>query len=120
MNIEIEQLKAAAAAAIKKAEEISKTLSDPATGTLDERWEKFRVIAPHMPCNAYGDGDIALLGRNVSLYDDFYIERYETTDYEDMWTLVKERIGDKWTQEQADVWREATLVSGYGSFTNSW
>lgn len=94
------------------------------TKPLEERWALFEECsaAGLLGKATYGDGFIDTLNRNGTLYDDFYIERYQTVDYTDMYKriLEDEDEEDEYPQEAIDAWREAVLASGKGSFTYDW
>lgn len=95
---------------------------------LDERWEAFEILVNGSVLTStelYGDGFIDTLRvegkRELTLYDDFYIERHETTSY----TRFLERILDVFQGDGLDMlslakWKEKVLASGYASFTFDW
>lgn len=87
---------------------------------LDERWQAFMSLPPDtLPTQGYGKGFVHLLDDNLTLYDDFYIERHETTAYADMF----ERIEDgevEVADEALAKWKEQVLASGYQAFTHDW
>lgn len=98
-------------------------VNDGGLNTLDKRWRAFTIISKQvkMPCKTYGDGFIDILSDNGSLYDDFYIERYQTMDYVNMYESIQEKLEEgEYNQENVDEWREAVLQSGYGSFIHDW
>lgn len=92
---------------------------------LDERWTAFQrlmTLAP-LKVQSYGDGFVDWLGDNLTLYDDFYIERHETVMYVDF----LERITDEYFSEKRPIspeniaeWKEQVLQSGYGGFKFDW
>ena len=70
----------------------------------------------------YGDGFVEYLNEGFTLYDDFYIDRYETKYYSAMWDRVEKELipTGKVTQEKADEWREKVMEAGDGSFRYDW
>jgi hypothetical protein len=89
--------------------------------SLEERWQAFEAVAQFLPEESYGDGNIDALDDNLTMYDDFYIDRRETTTYPEMYVRILELAEDReYEQEQIDAWREVVLANGYGSFTYDW
>lgn len=96
---------------------------------LDERWDVYKVLVKKniiIETESYGDGFIESFlesssGRELTPYDDFYIERYETTSYTSLWDRIKDRVDqDVITAESADRWREKVLASGQAGFRYDW
>lgn len=95
---------------------------------LDQRWDRYTELVQSGAFNRndpYGDGEIDTLGTNMTLYDDFYIERGETTNFIDMYERVmeaEEEYDEVLFAAQANItkWQEAVLASGYSSFTYDW
>ena len=91
---------------------------------LERRWELYEYLAKNgflVKEDGFGTGYVNLLDCS-SLYDDFYIDRYQSVSFIDMYNdRIQERLEDEeLTQEQVDAWREAVLASGYSSFTYDW
>ncbi len=80
------------------------------------RWEIFEKSYSLLDNKAYGDGFVEILGKNITLYDDFHIDRNQTTSYLDLFADIVERG----YIENLDEWKELVLQSGYGSFTYDW
>jgi hypothetical protein len=107
---------------------ILEQLKDPSI-PLDERWKAYTdlVKAGVLDNNEiYGDGFVDTLGENLTLYDDFYVERHETRDFIDMYDHIMESDGDYQKELVAAretnlaAWQEEVLASGYSSFTYDW
>lgn len=88
---------------------------------LDERWEAFIKISEKvkLPIQSYGDGFVDYLGDNMTLYDDFYIERHQTVKYVDMAEQFDE-LETEISAENIAEWKEKVLQSGYGAFIHDW
>lgn len=90
---------------------------------LDERWSVYTdlVTADILTRDElYGDGQIDTLG-DFTLYDDFYVERYETKKFIDMLEVIDEKLDDELiTQENFVLWKEKILSNGYASFKYDW
>lgn len=98
---------------------------------LDERWEAFEILVNGNVFNkieTYGDGYIDTLvrvdGKESTLYDNFYIERHETTKFPDMLEKILEPAWKtnemEYTPESIVKWKEKVLASGNSGFTNDW
>jgi hypothetical protein len=98
---------------------------------LDTRWEAYTILVKGNVLTAkesYGDGFIDTLdvGRELTAYDDFYIERHETVKFLDMYERFGEweagAYGNKVppTPESVIAWKEKVLASGYASFRYDW
>jgi hypothetical protein len=93
---------------------------------LDDRWKTFTVLskADLLPTASYGSGFIEeCFGSKFCIYDDFYVERYQTVKYVDLYDTMTSReveVTERLTEEMRDKWRERVLVSGFGSFTHDW
>jgi hypothetical protein len=95
---------------------------------LDERWELYSLIVNKgvlLKNNPYGDGELHILGNNLTQYDDFNNDRYVTVKYTDMYQEIVE--ADEAYQEclaaakeNLPAWQEHILASGYASFTYDW
>lgn len=98
---------------------------------LDVRWDIFLEAGPEiLGVTTFASGHIDALAPDLSVYDDFYIERHETSMYKDMYESMMEDL--KWSQTFPDVespkvatwnidaWREAILNDGFAGFTYDW
>lgn len=88
--------------------------------SISRRWEAFTKVARHMPCQRYGDGFVNLLDGDLTLYDDFCIDRYQTTNFEKMLMKINESSERVYPDAAVTAWKEAVLASGYGSFIYDW
>ena len=68
----------------------------------------------------YGDGYIETLGTSYTLYDDFYIEKHETSTFIDILDRIKESDTLSPSEESIIKWKEEVLASGFASFTYDW
>jgi len=98
--------------------------------SLDERWNTFTLLVEKnilVNENPYGDGYLSeTFGyNNVSLYDDFNMDRHETRTMIEIW----DRIIDPYYEDtmcaytdpvKRDQWRERVLASGFSGFENDW
>lgn len=95
-------------------------LTNPAYD-LEDRWQLYlQIVNNNLLDNIelFGDGFIDTLGGNLTIYDNFYAERYQTVEYFDMWdTILEDEHG---TSETRDEWREKVLASGYSGFKYDW
>ncbi len=98
--------------------------------SLEERWATFLECEQLLDIHGWISNSMDIL--SDCLYDDFYIERRETTMYKD----IDERLCDNRTPEgsepdeytqpwdemytKRDEWREAVLAEGYVGFTYDW
>lgn len=91
---------------------------------VNDRWEVYSTVVDRNILKnneIYGDGHIDILSsdREITLYDDFYIEKYQTESFTSMYAKIPE-LDDDLDQDVIDEWREAVLQSGYTSFTYDW
>lgn len=100
------------------------TLKNPSID-LDDRWEAFTLLVENGVLNdikSYGDGFMYTLehgsGRELTLYDDFYIERHETTLYTDLFEQIQEEPEIEWSTVLK--WKEKVLESGFAGFVYDW
>lgn len=92
---------------------------------LEERWGVYKVMCRKrilVANDIYGDGYVDELsahdGTEPTIYDDFYIERYQTEQYVDLYDSI---IDDgAYTSESIAAWQEKVLASGKSSFTYDW
>lgn len=99
---------------------------------LDSRWYFYDLLVKAgvlREIEAYGDGFLDTLNKNMTLYDDLSYERHETVKYLEMYERIQDNFGDEnawnepWksvTQETVDAWREQVLASGEAGFTYDW
>jgi len=89
---------------------------------LAERWEVFKE-APgsfknHQNYIVHFDSEKLMPGGEVSWYDDFYLEKYETMD---MFSFVEDRLVDEDVEAGiVDAWRQEILRMNLGSFKFDW
>lgn len=97
--------------------EIYKATTDKSI-PLDERWELFRNARNCLLCDEYSTGFTELLHCDDLINDLIRYQRYHYADmYDNLLGNLEE--GDI-SQENLDIWREAVLSFGYGSFTYDW
>ena len=96
---------------------------------LDERWDAFtKLIDANIFVHEAGSGSGYLdevFDRNqVSLYDDFHMDRGQTKTFADIWEQMTDEFfegGDTYKNEiLRNVWRERVLASGYSGFCYDW
>lgn len=96
---------------------------------LNERWEAYTKLVEngaHTRSETYGDGFIGTLDRNMTLYDDFHVDRYQTERFIDMYDHIMEADGSyqqdlvKARETNLEAWQEKVLASGFASFTYDW
>jgi hypothetical protein len=98
--------------------------------TLDERWTAYEKVAELLPIgyDYCGNAFEEVLG-DISLYDEFYIERYQTAKYvnqveglEDDLASAEEDVAyePRYTRELVDAIKEAILASGMQGFIYDW
>lgn len=95
---------------------------------LDERWTAYTdlVKADILVNNeTFGNGFDQYLEGDVSLYDDFNIDKGQSTQFIDMYERIIENADyndNLATMRDAGLtdWQEAVLASGYSSFTYDW
>lgn len=84
--------------------------------SLEEKWEIFILSKDILPiCN----DDCVMHIITDTVYDDFYVERYETTSFVSIDEQILNYNNPKWNGKHKE-WREAVLASGYSGFTNDW
>ena len=95
---------------------------------LDERWDAYtQLVDKSILVNEAGAGDGFLshvFGHsNVSLYDDFYMDRHETRTMPEIWDRITEEDADLDNYADPilrDQWRERVLASGLSGFCHDW
>lgn len=96
---------------------------------LADRWDAYKELVENdilVNNEIYGDGMIDILGPNMTLYDDFSIDRHQTETFVDMYDRIMEADGEweeslvKARETNLTAWQEAVLASGYSSFTYDW
>lgn len=95
---------------------------------LDVRWDAYVDLVRGdviTDIDSYGDGliDTFDVGRELTLMDDFYIDRYQTVRY----TYILERVDgayitkfQKPTAESISKWKEKVLSRGTAGFVHDW
>lgn len=97
---------------------------------LNVRWDcyvklvKAEVLTDKV---TYGDGHVSLLkaegspDMEITLYDDFFIERYETISYTDFADRINDNdYGHEWTEDSVDAWKREVLKTSNAMFTHDW
>lgn len=121
LNEEVQSLKALQAEVDARVKAVLDALKDKSL-SLDDRWTTFLSLDQNgikMPMNNYGDGFVDHLDDNATMYDDFYVDRYATITYADMYERIMESDDEK-LMKNVDSWRELVLQSGFGGFTHDW
>lgn len=94
------------------------------TIALEDRWNAYLMLVTGgvlTKIKSYGDGFVEDLNPNWTLYDTFYIERYETTNFPDMLERIMEIDEDEIPSEEVlNAWKEKVLASGYAGFEFDW
>jgi hypothetical protein len=72
------------------------------TVPLDERWAAYKEVAELLPINSDYTGNVfeKILG-DISLYDEFNIDRYQTARYVDQVEGLEDDLD--WAEEEVDV-----------------
>ncbi len=113
-------------------EQLKDTYLTDKTVPLDERWATYEKVAEMLPIEPWVCNDCIreVLG-DISLYDDFYIERYTTVRYVNIVEGMLEeadyfeRDSDpenepRYTKEQIEALQECVLASGVQGFIHDW
>lgn len=97
---------------------------------IDERWNAYSAMVNNGVLNneqSWGDGFLDVLkrtdGRELTMYDDFYVERHQTMSFVDMYDAIMEYSimhDAELTSESIENWRETVLASGLASFVHDW
>lgn len=104
------------------------------TQPLEERWEAYKAIAQYLTIDPYITNDCIreAFGENTSLYDDFYIEKYQTVKYTEFVENLEENlqvaleyrgpedVSVDYTREEIDKLRELVLASDKQGFVMDW
>jgi hypothetical protein len=88
--------------------------------SLEERWKMYLIVRPYLETKGiYMDFETLENVREVSWYDDFYLDRHAVMELDEDFL---ERAAEKFelNQQQLDALAEEILESGYGSFKNDW
>lgn len=92
---------------------------------LDERWDSFTKLVESGVLNDienYGDGFVDTLklgsGGELTPYDDFYIERHETSLYTDLFEKIDE--DPEIDLDSVVKWKEEVLSKGSAGFVYDW
>lgn len=93
--------------------------------SLEARWALYLKVEHLLDTAVCQSKSISVL--SDSLYDDFYMERRESSLNSDIDRIILENVADAeeddpWAEMYAkrDEWREAVLAEGIGGFTNDW
>lgn len=95
---------------------------------LDDRWTAYTALVESNTLinnDGYGDGFVNTLG-DLSLYDDFNIERHQTMTFSSLYEKIME--ADAYYEKSLvearnktlSLWQEEVLASGKSAFTNDW
>lgn len=95
---------------------------------LEERWAAYETLVKQdilINEESYGDGHLDMLGDNLTMYDDFYVERRQTLTYPDMYDTIMDAEGEyqeRLVAAQANIapWQEYVLSRGYSGFCRDW
>lgn len=96
---------------------------------LFDRWEAYTDLVRTGSLNrnvSFGDGYVDILDEDMTLYDDFCVERHEQRRYIDMYDHMmdaEEAFDEKMVrarQKNLVEWQETVLQSGCSSFTFDW
>ena len=92
---------------------------------IDARWEAYVAMVNNKVLNdiePYSSGYIELITNNRNaIIGVFYIERYQTMLYPDMYENILDMSEfENWSDEAIQNWREAVLKSGKSGFTFDW
>jgi hypothetical protein len=86
--------------------------------SLEDRWKFYIRILKYLPKNyIYMDFKSLEKIREVSWYDDFFLDRYAVMDLDDRFI---ERALEEFPEVNIDELKEEILQSGYSSFENDW
>lgn len=91
--------------------------------SLETRWDWYCNLVQYgaiQDIESYGDGHLRTLDPNVSLYDDFYLDRYTTKYYVDLYTDMILDGCKEYPADAIDAWREEVLKSGDAGFCFDW
>ena len=95
---------------------------------LDERWDAYVKLVDNSILvreDIYSDGFLGeIFGHNkVSPYDDFHMERGNSSTFPEIWERITDEYFDNDTYSDPELrnkWREKVLASGYSEFTYDW
>ena len=93
---------------------------------LDERWEVYKDLVESkilVNVESFGNGYVDFLegAAEFLLYEDFNIERHETTSFINLYDQVIEMEDEKKPTEESIIeWQEQVLASGYSAFCFDW
>lgn len=97
--------------------------------TLEYKWDIFLKVASLLPIKSYGDvHDYGVPTKHLSMYDDFYIDRYKTVEFVDLIERIQENQEDaktipkykKWLEIDLNLVKEKILESGLQGFIYDW
>lgn len=90
---------------------------------FDDRWEVYSIIQPYLKRLSYywTPPSLENMQREISWFDDFYVEKYEVVDMDnDFIKQVENKIEqDDWLVDIHQL-KEDIMSWGYGSFKMDW
>lgn len=104
------------------------TLTD-LTVPLDDRWATYTALVENhilVREKSCGDGFLGeIFGHSaVSLYDDFNLDRNQTSTFPEIWDAMNDEFfearGVYDDGEKRNAWRERVLASGFSGFEYDW
>lgn len=129
MNFYVELVEKQAADLAKLIKLLQNSYLIDKTIPLDERWDAYLRIAPYLPINPWVTGNLieeSIKPKEVSLYDDFNIQRYQTVKYADQVEGMQDELeydaegSTIWTKESVIKFQELVLASGVQGFIMDW
>lgn len=95
---------------------------------LDERWSLFEEVAEFLPIDRYGRDTAWGNEKQISEYDDFSTDRYQTVYLTSRFEMLDEQLVDYaengetlwYDQAELDAWREQVLQDGRQGFVYDW
>lgn len=93
---------------------------------LEDRWSAYTdLVTNHILVNeaSLADGFISTLGPNMTLYDDFNIDRYCSSTFPEMYDTIMDAEEDELFAVQTTTlpaWQEQVLQSGLSGFEYDW
>lgn len=103
---------------IKLLQESIKDKSEP----LEDRWNIYLLIQPYLKTDGvYWSPESIEKNREISWFDDFYLEKDETMQLDaEFIERVEDKIKEDGWEVDIDELKEEILAYGYGSFENDW
>lgn len=93
---------------------------------LETRWEMYLQIQPYLETDTcYQDFKAMNGGKEISWYDDFYLDRYavQELDADFVEDVMEKNEDDGWTTKEEELKEEIlqyAFKEGYGAFRNDW